>query len=71
MSLWSGEHDELHRIRFRDQVSVLTSRNGSGGCMGKDEPVLNRGHPIMIEAWPMARAYKPYMPQLALEVYAS
>jgi len=43
--------------------------------MGKDEPVLNRGpivdYSIMIKAWPMARAYKPYMPQLALEVYAS
>jgi len=39
--------------------------------MGKDEPVLNQGHPIMIDALPMARAYKPRMPQLALEVYVS
>ena len=41
--------------------------------MGKDEPMLNQGHPTRIDALPMAlaRAYKPYMPQIALEVYVS
>ena len=40
---WPGKHVELRRIRFRARVPVLTLRNESGGCMGKDESVLNQG----------------------------